>query len=57
MLIIETGLNYVKGIDFGALYEKSSGNVKVPSGKNRLFTGIFQLTFGTSLVILSRQFL
>lgn len=57
MLIIETGLNYVKGIDFGALYEKSSGNVKVPSGKNQLFTGIFQLTVGTSLVILSRQFL
>ena len=54
MLIIETGLNYVKGIDFGAVYRKESGNVKVPSGKNRLFTGIFQLTVGMPLVIFSR---
>jgi hypothetical protein len=30
--MIEAGLIYVKDVDFGAVCEKKSSNVKVPSG-------------------------
>jgi hypothetical protein len=30
--MIEAGLIYVKGVDFGAVCENKDGNVKAPSG-------------------------